>query len=900
MRRGRRAVALILLVSLFAFGGSMIASATGSSEEIENEVNEENNNAFPNTSPWLKDTQDNSIYENAVDASEDAQDIKVKKPGRVEKYIAELLRNIGSGVISLLQDNVGISLDGIVYGRVGSGQPNRVNIFAFELRKGNPYGVSGAIGYSLIRGMAFAFLGIQFTAALAKAAWTGQTAKSREEIKSLFPSTALKFAVLMLMPYLLDVALYVRDVVLYGIKEVTGQMITGGATISMSKAFLMNAERSGTFIDALMYLGTVALTIYFMFLYIAVAIDMLICFVGFPVLCMLHSRKRDLINGWIMTVFSNILTPMIDAMLLLIPLLTSLMLSDTISGVSIIQLIMCLLIVPARSRLKGLLGIQSNERNGFLGAMAMMALARAAVGGVKRGIGKAGEMFGDIKKSRTEGELAEIDREEEAYLTGNGGQPERRNRTEDIPGVHTEGENGDVPPRQGGGLEGGPAETVSAAPAEAPYGPELAGTAGDISDSAERPEDGYDMPWNAGVGMEGSRGESGISGDVPLQGGEEGKSRNDMLRNLEAESNQIQGNVDSLRVERAGAMKEDKRLKREMLNHDRNSDEYRALEREKADNEGRVAAIDEQIAGQNRRLNEARRQKEVLNVGGGSKKAPTIFDEQRAGIMAKRADISNFEAPEFKNTLSHAQMQNLYRKRAAVNAGKLVIGTGASVGAAAAMGGASVFMGPSAAALAVAGGMDVGGALGEAAVDGAVSVGRVAGRVYQSGKYVGSQVYTQAAMDYVRPAAASVETSWDNPAPVSMTEEGAGMDILQPPTPPAQAKQQIQTDASMAFSKIIDGDGSMKNSSALRALKEANVTIEKYIVSMREENAQVLTREAELEKRIEAQTEALAGEVMRQMESNQGYQKGTQEYEAAKAFILEKTREIMEKNNRPL
>ena len=891
---------MILLISLFAFGSSMSASATESAEGIENEVNEENHNAFPNTSPWLKDTQDDSIYENAVDASEDAQDIKVKKPGRVEKYIAELFRNIGSGVISLLQENVGISLDGIIYGRVGSGQPNKVNIFGFELRKGNPYGVSGAICYSLIRGMAFAFLGIQFTAALAKAAWTGQTAKSREEIKSLFPSTALKFAVLMLMPYLLDVALYIRDVVLYGIKEVTGQMITGGATLSMSKAFLMNAERSGTFIDALMYLGTVALTIYFMFLYIAVAIDMLICFVGFPILCMLHSRKRDLLNGWIMTVLSNILTPMIDAMLLLIPLLTSLMLSDTISGVSVIQLIMCLLIVPARSRLKGLLGVQSNERNGFLGAMAMMALARAAVGGVKRGIGKAGEMFGDIKKSQTEGELAEIDREEEAYLTGNGGQMGRRNRTDDIPGLQAKGENGEVLARQGGISEGKPAGTVSEVPAEVPYGPELAGAVGDISDSAELPEEGYDMPWNVGAGMEGSRKDLQMAGDNQFLDGEEGKSRNDMLRSLEAESNQIQDNVDSLRVERAGAMKEDKRLKREMLNHGRNTDEYRALEREKADNEGRVAAIEEQIAGQNRRLNEVRRQKEVLNVSGGSKKAPTTFDEQRAGIMAKRADISNFEAPEFRNTLSHAQMQKLYQKRAAVNAGKLVAGTGASVGAAAAMGGASIFMGPSAAALAVAGGIEVGGTMGEAAVDGAVSVGRVAGRAYQSGKTYGSQVYAQAAMGYVRPVAASVGTSWDNPAAASMTEEGTGGDILQPSTPPAPTKQQIQSDASMAFTRIIDGDGNMKNSSALRALKEANVNIEKYIVSMREENAQVLTKEAELEKRIEAQTEALAGEVMRQMELNQGYQKGTQSFEAAKAFILEKIREIVEKNNRPL
>ena len=62
----------------------------------------------------------------------------------------------------------------------------------------------------------------------------------------------MKFAVLTLMPYVFDVVLYARDVVLYGIKSATGEMITGGATLSLAKAFLINAERTGRFIDSLM------------------------------------------------------------------------------------------------------------------------------------------------------------------------------------------------------------------------------------------------------------------------------------------------------------------------------------------------------------------------------------------------------------------------------------------------------------------------------------------------------------------------------------------------------------------------------------------------------------------------------------------------------------------------
>ena len=130
-----------------------------------------------------------------------------------------------------------------------------------------------------------------------------------------------------------------------------------------------------------------------------------------------------------MTVFSNIMTPVIDAVLLLIPLLTSLMLSDTIKGVAVIQLVMCMLLIPARIRFKALLGIQSNERNGFLGAMAMMTLTRAIASRIKQGVGKLADAFSDARKSRMYGEMADVDREEEeSYLSAAEGKSSPNNR----------------------------------------------------------------------------------------------------------------------------------------------------------------------------------------------------------------------------------------------------------------------------------------------------------------------------------------------------------------------------------------------------------------------------------------------------------------------------------------
>lgn len=855
-------------------------------DSIENEVDEGNNNRFGTTSPWLKGTSDESIYGNTIDAGEEQQDISVNKPGRVEKYISELFRNIGSAVVTLLQDTIGASLDSIVYGRVGSGQPNKVNIFAFELRKGNPYGVTAAVCYALLRGMMFICLGITFVFQLVKAAWTGQTARSRDEIKSMLPNMAMKFALLILMPYLLDVALYVRDVLLYGIKEVTAQMVTGGATLSLSKAFLINAERSGTFVDAVMYLGTVVLTVYFVFLYVAVAIDMLVCFVSFPFLCVLQSKKRDLLSGWVMTMFSNLMTPVIDAVLLLIPLLTSLMLSDTIKGVAVIQLVMCMLLIPARTRFKALLGIQSNERNGFLGAMAMMTLARAAASRIKQGAGRIADAISDARKSRTYGEMAEVDKEEEAAYLSDAGSKENKN------GTLPEKENG-LPVE-----DSAHTENTASAGMEASSG--LDGIPEGSADF-RTPEDTV----YGGIGEE-----RGVSSNMPDANGADAppQSRNDLLRSVDNAVNQTQANLDKLRVDRADLVQQDKQLKRQMLNHRHGTEAYRQLEMEKADIENQTAQLDKRIAVENGRLNQLRQQSKQLHSAMGVYGTPTSFEDRRAEILRKRANISNFEQPEFKGVLSNAQMRDLYKKRAVASAVKVVAGTGGAVAFGAAAGGSAVFLGSSAAAMASAGGIRAGGSAGEIAVDVSVEAGRLAGSAVRNG---GKRVYQAAdmaasayLMNKIRPTAMQVSLQpdiapdingiTDADEPSALYKEETAHDTT------LRSYRQIQADASYAIQGILSVEGTMKTSTALRAMQQANLRAEKEIAVIREENQVALTEEMIRAKRIETQTEALSEAILQQMEKNAGYERSSEDYKKAAEMIRQRVVQILEDKNRPL
>lgn len=1004
--------AAFLLLVLLALSAGIRAYASGMpTDGIENDISEENENRFGTTSPWLSG-MDGSIYGDPVEAGEEEQDISASSPGWVEKNIAELFRNMSSSLISVLQDNMGASIDSIIYGRVGSGRPNSVNIYAFELRKGNPYGVTAAVCYSLLRGIMFVFLGIHFVFQLAKAAWSGQTAKSREEIKAQLPMLLAKFTAMILMPYLLDVAIYVRDVLLFGIKEVTGQMVAGGATLSLSKAFLINAERSGTFVDAVMYLGTVVLTIYFVFLYVAVAIDMLVCFVSFPFICVLHGRKRDLIGSWMTTVFSNLMTPVVDAVLLLVPLLTSMMLSDVVRGVAVIQLVMCMLIIPARIRFKALLGIQSNDRNGFLGAMAVMTFARALASGVKRGAGRIAEAVSDAKRSRVHGELAEADREEEAALLSadTGGQQGERAGDGALMQEEMDGGIG----QQAKGMDRGAEEAAlyGGAGDEAAFdmgpddsegkqpeggyqesavdgdgfGMEAGDSEGSWSDEGYREgaEDGTDLDMESGgsgspsleegyresaedgTDPDGKLGGSGnpSPGERVQEGAEDGglnrknvgasqpgpgggrraakgrapenmgDVRIDAMREADRKVEESQAALDRLRMERAETVVKDKKLKRKMLDYGKGSEEYRNLEKERADVESHTAMLDKKIALESGQLNRLRRQSGELHAAFGAKSTPTEFEQRRAEILRKKANINNFEQPEFKGILSNDQMRTLYRNRAIAGGAKALAGTAGAVAGGMIGGSSAVFLGGSAVAMAAAGGIRAGGDAAEAAVDAAQGTGRVirrgAGAAGRGAYHAAEMAASAYLMRKIVPAAVQVQIDGFMPdggragmavppgmphspgtAPSATAQPGKAevqdshsqaQGVVAEAEDMAMAENVragIAYDVSRAIEKAVSMDGDVMSGSMLHVLQRANVRLEREVAIMREEGTSHVAEEAIRERRAAIRTEMLSEAIIASMEK-MGYQRGTEEHADVEELVREKVRRIFEESEKPL
>ena len=976
-RKHRLRLFLVMLCIVFVAGGNLVVYAT--EDELTNEVDEANENRFSEKSPWL-DHADESIYSEDIDAGETPQQIEPKDPGIVEKYASELIRNATSSLISLLEGKMGAGIDKIIYGRVGSGKPNSVNIYAFELRSGNPYGVTASVCYALLRSIVFVLLGIYFVSILAKSAWTGHTAQNREQIKSNLYMIAVKFVYLALMPYVLDVVLYIRDVVLHGLKSVTGVMLADGAKLSLSNAFLLNAEFTGRFIDAMMYLGTVGLTLYFAIIYIAIAIDMLVCFIAFPILCLMQSPKRNLMDSWMMTVLSNVLTPVLDAVLLLIPLLTSMMLADVIEGIAFIQLIMCMLIIPARNRIKALLGVQSNERGGFFSAMALLALGRTIAGKTKGAIKRGADIRSDLEKSRAHKEMADADEEESDSILGGFGQHSTSRGT-------SQGTLAELPSGDGNALEELDTSAIDAEEAEdqsvgdydAGYSEEpfnfehntdlerpesipaqeekLGENEAIEQDIGELHEKTPEVAWTEGEGVEenGRSNESIEAGEpegMEIQDGNvtedmketdasgdvkgETLNRNQILRNLDKSIEQKQRTIDALKVQKAGFQTEQKRAESQMLNYERGSEEYRQLEKQRAQMALRASETEQKIAGQMQNLNQLRNEAKAVK-GSLAGATPTPFDDKKTEILCKRANINNFEQPEFRNALSNAQMAKLYQKRAAQNLAK---GTAATVGmfaGGAMLGGAAMFMQPGTAMMGVTAGASAGAAVG----GGIISAGAAAsGTVRWAGKkalfireversgigtgidfadaYAQAPVYDGAVQMTGQPVGSIPKQGVVSPVSVKKQRSSQGEDVIIGPkqTVPLsemgvgnaqqventvqKIQEEIEQDSIRVIQKVFSPSGTFRSSVALTALERANIEAEKYFATLRETGAPELTRKQEIEKRVDFQTRCITEEVLDSLSISPDYEKGTENYKKAEEIIHTKVRMIVEKRNKDL
>ena len=247
-------------------------------------------------------------------ATEDDDD-----PGPVIRWIAELIYNLGNSIDAniLSSGTIDLSIDGIIMGRVGGANPSYAQ---FDLAKGNPYGIIGAWIYVAFRTMVFSFFLIYFVFFLIPHLFR-EGNKGRAELKEFIPKVVFYYFMLFALPYIVDYFIYFRDVLMKYSLQVVNTAITGNSGVgnSLLQVYINLYESRRSIMNAFLYLATVCAGMFFFADYLGTALIEMICFGLSPMVFLLAPRNKKLVESWANTFFMNLLIPLIDSILILVP-----------------------------------------------------------------------------------------------------------------------------------------------------------------------------------------------------------------------------------------------------------------------------------------------------------------------------------------------------------------------------------------------------------------------------------------------------------------------------------------------------------------------------------------------------------------------------------------------------
>lgn len=374
---------------------------------------------------WLSGA-DKTIYGGETNETEQTE-VEDVNPGTIEKLFIGLIKPIVDGLYDILK-TLNIDMNSVVFGRVGgngytSSTGNKISLFTFELSRGNPYGIVSISIYNIIRGIAYIIMALVLFGKIVATAYNSNSGRARDAFKDGFKYSLIAFGLLTVMPYFLDVAVYLRDSVLYavGIKGASDLLGTGQG-VTVVDSFKEGASKS--LLNTFMYAGSIALSVYFAVQYAGIALSMTISVVAFPFVCIKSQIDKSALSSWVNEVVGYLLIPVMDSVLLLIPSSMSLLGSSNAdsNAIAVVQLFVCAMLIPSRQTLRSILGFRSNmglEGASFGTMMAGAMLAKSAVGNtigaVSNGIKDYKEGTQDINMGNMTSELGQLEQGSGGY-----------------------------------------------------------------------------------------------------------------------------------------------------------------------------------------------------------------------------------------------------------------------------------------------------------------------------------------------------------------------------------------------------------------------------------------------------------------------------------------------------
>ncbi len=290
----------------------------------------------------------------------------------LEAAISLLLRFTAGGLLSKMSDDFDMTVESVVYGRVGTGGNN---FYQFGLEDGNIYGAVGSILYALLRNVIFALFAIQFVYMLGSYLLKG-TGKGRADLKGTLYNFLLMFAMLYAMPIIVDIILFVRDAILKLFVTMTAQ-VTGSYKIGITDQVMVMCSEDLSIASTLILLCMLGCGIYFAASYLRIALQELYLFGVFPVVAYRSFSDRQIFNKWVGHFVTALFVPVLDAVGLWLVVLVQSMGSsgsEPHSGPIMLALIVYMAIIPCRNAICQLFGMPVPGRGFNLAAAAMLMM----------------------------------------------------------------------------------------------------------------------------------------------------------------------------------------------------------------------------------------------------------------------------------------------------------------------------------------------------------------------------------------------------------------------------------------------------------------------------------------------------------------------------------------------
>lgn len=329
---------------------------------------------------WITNAHADDMY-GELEAQDKIAEIENSEEDAHSHILLNFLIKIPDGIANALQGSsnsqYNFSIDGIILGRLAEG--TTVNFTGFDFGSNNPWSSVGAVIYKCLRNACFTFMMYAYLVIILKnVVNTGE--RSRTYLKEYLSTFIFLFVLMYCMPQVLDMILYWRDVVL---KSIYDGLYTSGIASSTSTSIIEEyrnvATNNMTVWNVLLYLGAAISTIWYLQSYILIAVIQTMLFGIFPLIAVLSIFNKKLLNDWLWMFIGNVLTPFLDYVILLMPVV----IENTITAGNglkfIVKIVMIMSAIPARNAVLKLISMYAGaSAGGGFGALAGLGMAAAS------------------------------------------------------------------------------------------------------------------------------------------------------------------------------------------------------------------------------------------------------------------------------------------------------------------------------------------------------------------------------------------------------------------------------------------------------------------------------------------------------------------------------------------